>query len=125
MDAINVTPAAPTARPAGNEKLWAILCHLCGFVGVFGITIILPLVVYLTMRDESEYLAANAREALNFHISLFLWMLVGVALIFVFFIGVPLLILAGIAGMILSIIGAVKASEGACYRYPLTIRFVK
>ena len=83
----------------------------------------LPLVVYLAMRQESEYVAENAREALNFHISVLIYGLVCVLLLFVV-IGFPLLIALGIAAFVLAIIGAVKASNGECYRYPLTLRLV-
>jgi uncharacterized Tic20 family protein len=44
-----------------------MLSHLSALLGV---GFVLPLVVYLAMRKESEYVATNAREALNFHISL-------------------------------------------------------
>ena len=36
-----------------------------------------------------------------------------------------LLPLLGIAWLVLTIIGAIKASEGKIYRYPLTIRLIK
>ncbi|MGH3906325.1 MAG: DUF4870 domain-containing protein [Pseudonocardiaceae bacterium] len=39
-------------------------------------------------------------------------------------IGIPILITIGIAWIVLTIVAAVKASNGEEYRYPLTIRFV-
>jgi uncharacterized Tic20 family protein len=90
---------------------------------LFGVGIILPLVVYLAMRDESEYVAANAREALNFHISVIIYAFCCAALAFVF-VGIPLAIVVGIGSVILAIVAAVRASRGECYRYPLTLRFV-
>ncbi len=86
-------------------------------------SIVLPLVVYLAMRQESDYVAENAREALNFHISVLIYGLVCVLLLLVV-IGFPLLIGLGIGSFVLAIIGAVKASNGECYRYPLTLRLV-
>lgn len=116
MEPITVYPV-----PKGSEKIWALLSHLSGFIGV---PFILPLVVYLAMRGDSAYVADNAREALNFHLSVFLYSLV-CALLIVAFIGAPLLWILGFAAMILAIIAAVKAADGGCYRYPLTLRLVK
>ena len=39
-------------------------------------------------------------------------------------IGIPLLILVGLASLILTIIGLAKATEGKIYRFPLTIRML-
>ena len=110
-----------TVHPSGNDKIWSMLSHLSA---LFGVGIILPLVVYLAMRNESDYVASNAREALNFHISIFIYVLCCLPLMFIL-IGVPLAILIGIGSLVLAIIAAVKASAGECYRYPLTLRFVK
>ncbi|MBW8782698.1 MAG: DUF4870 domain-containing protein [Verrucomicrobia bacterium] len=107
--------------PAGNDKLWAVLCHLSGFLGV---ALLLPLIVYLVMKDESAYVRANAREALNFHLSLLIYALVCLPLIVVI-IGIPLLIVLGIASFIFAIIAAIKASDGECYRYPCAIPFIR
>ena len=111
---------APLA-PTGNDKIWSMLSHLSALIGV---GIILPLVVYLAMRRESDYVTANAREALNFHISIFIYCLCCIPLAFIL-IGIPLLILIGLGSLVLAIVAAVKASDGLCYRYPLTLRLVK
>ncbi len=116
MQTITVYP-----EPKGTEKIWALLSHLSGFIGV---PIILPLIVYLAMRGESSYVSDNAREALNFHLSVFLYGIV-CAILIVAFIGAPLLWLLGLASLVLAIIAAIKAADGGCYRYPLTLRLVK
>lgn len=73
------------------------------------------------MRKESDYVATNAREALNFHISLLIYSLCCIPLVFIL-VGIPLLIVLGLAGLVLAIIATIKASDGRCYRYPLTLR---
>jgi len=83
----------------------------------------LPLVVYLVMRKDSDYVAENAREALNFHITVLIYSICCLPLT-VIIIGVPLLIVIAISSLILAVVAAVKASDGLCYRYPLTLRLV-
>lgn len=107
--------------PSGNDKIWAIFSHLAMFVGA---PLLIPLVVYLAMRGDSEYVTANAREALNFHLSMLLYSLCCIPLVFVI-VGIPLLVMIGLVSVVLSIIGAIKASDGGCFRYPITIRFVR
>jgi uncharacterized Tic20 family protein len=119
MNAEMVSDAVPS--PTGTDKIWVMLSHLSVLLGV---GIILPLVVYLAMRKESEYVANNAREALNFHISIYIYALCCVPLVLIV-IGVPLLFALGIASLVFAIIAAVKASDGQCYRYPVTLRLVR
>jgi uncharacterized Tic20 family protein len=118
MEPISQTSAA--IAPRGNDKLWSVLSHLSAFLGV---GFILPLIVYLVMRKESEYVAANAREALNFHISLLIYAICCFPLVFVL-IGIPLLMVLGVVSLVFAIIAAVKAADGFTYRYPLTLRLV-
>jgi uncharacterized Tic20 family protein len=116
---MNTTNALSTQT--GNEKIWSMLSHLSLLLGV---GIILPAVVYLAMRHESDYAASNAREALNFHISVYLYAICSIPLVLIL-IGIPLIIIVGLGSLIFAIVAAIKASQGDCYRYPLTIRLVK
>lgn len=107
-------------RPTSDEKLWIVLSHLSLLLGV---GILLPLIVYLVKKGDSPAVAEHAREALNFHISAYLYMLVCAPLTLIF-IGVLLLPIIAFASVILSIVAAVKSVDGVAYRYPLTLRFV-
>jgi len=105
-----------------NDRLWNVLCHLSVFLGV---GLILPLIVYLVTKDDSSStIPAHAKETLNFHISLFIYAAIGGVLI-VAVIGIFILFAVALAGVVLSIVGAVKASNEEVYQYPLTLRFVK
>lgn len=119
LDAAPLPPPVPA--PKGNDKIWAILCHLSSFLGV---GFILPLVVYLAMKGESEYVRSNAREALNFHISILIYVICCIPLAFIV-IGIPIMILIGLGSLVFSIIAAIKASDNGCYQYPLTLRLIK
>ena len=76
------------------------------------------------MRGESRYVTDNAREALNFHLSILLYCVCCLPLTAIL-IGLPLIILIGLAYLVFSIVAAVKAADGGCYSYPLTLRLVK
>ena len=115
-------------RPATqtDPRTIAAICHLASFAGFlmpFG-NILGPLVVWLIKRHNSPYIDYHGKEALNFQISLILYLIVSAVLIMVL-IGILLIIVVGVAGIVLTIIAAVRASEGEEYRYPMTIRLVK
>ena len=97
-----------------------VLCHLSLILGV---GFILPLIVFLVKRDESPMVAAHAKEVLNFHLSLILWTIVSCVGLF-FCVGIPMLMALGLMAFICAIIGAIRASEGGFYHYPLTVRLI-
>lgn len=107
--------------PSSTDKLLIVLCHLSPLVGL---GILFPLVVYLVKKDGSPSVEDNAREALNFHISLYLYAFVCGLLIFLL-IGFPLLFLLGIWAFVLAIIAAARGSRGEAYRYPLCLRLIR
>ena len=126
MDGPNST-AAPSAAPTENERTWGMLAHLSALAGLVVplIGIVLgPLVVWLAKRDESEFVAAHAKEALNFNISVLLGAIVCMLLMLVF-IGVLLGTALFIAWLVMTLVAAIKASEGHPYRYPFSLRLVK
>ncbi len=110
----------PVSVPNSDDKLWVIACHASGMIGA---PILLPLIVYLVKRGESEFIAENAREALNFHISLLLYSIICIPMVFLI-IGIFMLMAIGFWGFVLAIIACLKSTEGKMYRYPLTIRLV-
>ena len=75
-------------------------------------------------RDEMEYVNSHGKEALNFQITMAIAFLVSFILMAVF-IGFVLIFIVGIFWFVMSIIGAIKASGGEYYEYPLSIRFIK
>ena len=115
-------PSTNTPPPLmkSEDKLWVVSSHLSVLLG-FGL--IVPFIVYIVKKDESAVIAFHSKEALNFHLSLCLYALLCIPLAMVF-IGIPILILLGIATLILSIVAAVRGADGREYRYPFTIRFV-
>ena len=100
-----------------DDRIWALLAHLSYFVfAIFG-----PLIIWLVKRDSSSFVEEQAKEALNFQLSIVLiGMLCGITIILL-----PVTILLGIAGIVFSVMAGVKAYEGEDYRYPYTIRMIK
>jgi uncharacterized Tic20 family protein len=106
--------------PVGSdEKNIAVLTHLGGiFFCIFP-----GLIVWLLKKDDSPFLAAQAREALNFQITLLLAYLVSWVLAIIL-IGFLLMGIIWLANIILSILAAVAVSRGENYRYPFTLRLI-
>lgn len=88
-----------------------------------GFPIIGPLIIWLMKKDQSPYLDAQGRELLNFQISYFIYAMISVVLIAVL-IGIVLIFVVGIASLVFTIIGLVKAADGKVYRFPLCIRML-
>jgi len=86
-----------------------------------GFPIIGPLIIWLMKKDQSRYLDAQGRELLNFQISYFIYAMISVVLVAAL-IGIVLLLAVGVASLVLTIIGIVKAADGQVYRFPLCIR---
>ena len=114
------TEDQPLYTPTSDEKTMAILSHvLCIFFWLFP-----PLIIYLIKKDESKFVAAHAKESMNFQLT------VGLAAIVCFFlmiilIGFLLLWVLGVVNAILVIVATIKASENKLYRYPFNLRLIK
>ncbi|MEL7588202.1 MAG: DUF4870 domain-containing protein [Prolixibacteraceae bacterium] len=109
-----------------DERTWAMFCHLSAFAGCiipFG-NIIGPLVVYSMKRQEYPLVEDQGKEVLNFQITLSIAMIISGILALVV-IGIFLLIAFGLVGLILTVMGALKANNGEYYRYPFSVRFLK
>ena len=84
---------------------------------------LVPLVIWLVKRDEILHLDAQAREILNFRISMFIYILLCIPLLLlgVGFIG---LVVIGIFYLVFPILNAIRANNGDEPRYPLTLKIL-
>jgi len=108
-----------------EETNWGMLSHLSALAGMilpFG-SILGPLIVWLAKREQSAFVAEQAKEALNFNITVVIAALVCYVLTWVL-IGILLFVVLAIYWLVMTIIAALKASEGISYRYPLALRLV-
>ena len=100
------------------------LSQLLDFVtGIGGF--IVPLILWATQKDKIQDMDEQGKEIINFQISLFIYSIVCIPLIFLFGLGFLFLILVGILGLIFPIINAIKASNGEPTNYPMTIRIIQ
>lgn len=100
-----------------------MIAHLSAFVPVVGF-IWGPLLVWLKWREHSDFVAAQAKEALNFNLTVAMGLLLSLPLLFLG-IGVPLAVMLTAAWLVLTLVAALKASHGIDYRYPVSLRLVR
>ena len=121
---MSVSEAYDSFDAEGVDRSMLVLLHLSNFVGyVVPIAgFVLPVVLWLTMRDDSPEVDAHGREVVNWMLSIVIYIAVSVVLCMAL-IGIPLLILFSVLAIVFPMVGAVKASNGILWKYPLTIRF--
>ena len=138
MNEYNPTPASTDGGISAEERQWAMFAHLsallgaivtAGWAGSIG-CFIGPLVIWLMKKDTMPFVDDQAKEALNFNITVAIIFFVLWAVTFLtLFIGgvltVPLMVIVGIAWLVLTVIASIKANQGERYRYPFTLRLVK
>jgi len=104
--------------PDKDATNMAMLCHLLAiFTWFLG-----PLIIWLIKKDTSPFVDDQGREALNFQI---IAMIVTIGCVFTFCAAPFLIAIVQITRIVFCIIGAVEASKGVAYRYPLTLRLIK
>ena len=122
----------------GEERNWAVAAHLCGLLWLaggsglifvpFGMLVLLtmlgPFIIWRTKGMQSEFIAEQAKESLNFQITVFLLSLVFLVLALVL-IGFVFLWILGLINLVLVIIAAITVTDGRGYRYPFCLRLVK
>ncbi|KAB8190487.1 DUF4870 domain-containing protein [Lysobacter maris] len=113
--------SASTDAAGSDDRNLAMLTHLSGLL----FSVVMPLVVWLINKDNSAkaYLNEQAKEALNFQITIMIAFVVSFILTFVI-IGALLMPLVGLANLILCIVAAVKTANGENFRYPFTLRLI-
>jgi uncharacterized Tic20 family protein len=102
--------------PTSEERNVAMLAHVLQFVGGF----IAPLVIWIVYKDKSAFIADQAKEALNFQITLFIASVV----LMISLVGLLVLPILIIAAMVYYVVAAMEANKGVYFRYPYILRLV-
>ncbi|WP_394972430.1 DUF4870 domain-containing protein [uncultured Croceitalea sp.] len=108
-----------------DNSLLAIthLSQLLHYVTGFG-GFIVPLIIWLTSKNNVEGMDEHGRSIVNFQLSMLLYIIISIPAILLFGIGILGLIGVGILGFVLPIVNAVKAANGEPPSNFLTIKFI-
>ncbi len=101
----------------------AHLSQLLDLITGFG-GLIVPLVLWLTQRDRVWEMDVHGKSILNFQISLFIYSLICIPLIFALGLGLVGLFIICVIAVVFPIVNAVRASNGEQPKYPLSLNFI-
>jgi uncharacterized Tic20 family protein len=109
-----------------DARTWGMLAHLSAFAGLLipmAGNIAGPLIVWLIKQDQ-PFVSGEAKEALNFNITVTLASVVCVGLFWIL-IGIPMAFALFLYWIVMTVLAGIKASEGVMYHYPIALRLVK
>ncbi|MDA8343903.1 MAG: DUF4870 domain-containing protein [Thermaerobacter sp.] len=108
-----------------SDRRWAAAVHasaLIGFLIPLG-NVLAPLVLWLFARRRSAFVDEQGREALNFHLSIVLYAVIGGVLILLP-VGLVILIATAAMMLIVPIVASVQGARGKEFHYPAAIGFM-
>lgn len=110
-----------------EDKQLLIITHLSQLLdlitGIGGFLV--PLVIWITQKDKVLGMDTHGKMILNFQISMFLYSLIAVPLIFLLGLGILILIVIALILLILPIVNAIRVSNDQIPSYPLSIQFLR
>ena len=111
----------PEGGYSGDDKMWALFAHLAPLVSTaIVLPFVGPLVIWLIFKEKSAFVADQAKESLNFQISLMIaYVICGASIV-----GIPLIPVIYLVALVLQIVACVESGKGVWYRYPLTLRLI-
>jgi len=91
--------------------------------GVGGL--IVPLVIWSVKKEEVYQLDRHGKQIINFQLSMILYSLLAIPVVFLLGLGFLILIAVGLLCLVYPIVNALRASSGQDAIYPFSIRFLK
>jgi len=149
---IPADPAPPQQPPAsampvvatdaggvsGADRQWAMMAHLSALLGYILTSgwagsaggFLGPLIVWMIKKDTMPFVDQQAKEALNFSITIciafaVLWTFTIMTFLIGGIIALPVMLVVGLYALVYTIIASMKAYEGVPYRYPIALRLIK
>lgn len=111
---------------ARRERWWAAACHLGAltvFVGIPLGNLLVPAAIWLSWKGASAFVEDQAREALNFQLTVLLAGL-GCGVLMLAAVGLPLLVALAVVDVAMVVKAGLDAKDGQRHRYPYVIRFI-
>jgi len=99
------------------------LSQLLDLITGFG-GFIVPLVIWITKKDEIYDMDEQGKGIINFQFSMFLYALICVPLILLIGLGFLGLIAIGILCLVFPVINAIKVNNGETPHYPFSMKFI-
>lgn len=112
--------------PTQSEKIWGALAHVSYLAGL---PLIFPLILFIWKRQESPFIAKQAKQAVGLHLVTIILVALAFGLIFGtlglgMIVAIPGLTVFSVAAVVFSIIAAIQVAQGNSYHYPLFGRWV-
>ena len=112
-----------TMREDRQTLMLTHLSQLLDLITGFG-GLIVPLVIWLSRKDEIYAMDEHGKSIVNFQLSMLLYAFICIPLILLLGLGIIGLIGIGALCFIFPIVNAVRANNGEAPHYPLTISFI-
>ena len=100
------------------------LCQLLTYISGFG-GLVVPLILWLTQKDKVVGMDIQGKQIVNFQISLIVYCILSIPLIFVFGLGILTLISISILSVVIPIVNAIKVNNQEPPVYFINITFIK
>lgn len=109
-----------------NIRRWTMYCHLSAIIIMFvpGGNIIGPLIIWLIRGEKHPLIEAQAKESLNFQISMTIVSIFAYFLSFIW-IGRPLILILMAIDIIMVVLAIKSIHKGLPYLYPFNFRIIK
>ena len=104
-----------------DQRMWATLAHIGGLL----LSFVAPLVIWLVFKDRGRFVEEQAKEALNFQITLAIAAVAITILTTITFGLASPLFLAFLVALVFMVMGAIATNRGEAYRYPANLRLIK
>ncbi len=129
ITSLSEAPVAQSTSPTSVPKAecdWTLGMHLSTFSGgIFPAGNILgPLIIWMIKRDTMPFLSQEAKNCINFQISMTIYLIISTILC-LFFVGFFFIFVIVVLDLVCTIQAAIRGSAGKSYRYPFTIQFIK
>lgn len=110
---------------------FSALTGFASMVGLFPVGFFLgPVIIWTIKKEAFPELTVHFKEAINFQISLFIYLLACVLLSLITFgvalvLTVPVLVALVILEVLFPLLAGIQANDGKVFHYPLSIQIVK